>query len=285
MFFAVEQSLNPNPWRWQPHPEVWVLIVSLVAAYVYAVRVIGPRVAPAHMVLKRKQAWNFTIMIALLWLASDWPMHDISEEYLYSVHMVQHMVLSYLVPPLALLATPEWLIRLIIGEGAGYRFVRRLTKPVLTILVYSVVVVITHIPALVNLSASTGPVHYILHVLIVLSNILLWMPIVSPATEFQIAPLGKIVYLFCSSFVTIVPAGWLTFAEDVVYKHYDTPVRVWGVSAISDQQAAALIMKTGGTVILWTAIIGIFVRNFGKGFMSSQDKSYELENASTPTER
>jgi putative membrane protein len=41
-------------------------------------------------------------------------MHDISEEYLYSVHMFQHMVLAYFVPPLVLLAIPEWLFRAVL---------------------------------------------------------------------------------------------------------------------------------------------------------------------------
>ena len=51
--------------------------------------------------------------MALLWAATDWPIHDIGEEYLYSVHMLQHMMLSYFLPPLALLATPEWLLRVL----------------------------------------------------------------------------------------------------------------------------------------------------------------------------
>ena len=49
----------------------------------------------------------------MLWAASDWPMHDIGEQYLYSAHMLQHMMLSYFLPPLVLLATPEWLLRVL----------------------------------------------------------------------------------------------------------------------------------------------------------------------------
>ena len=56
----------------------------------------------------------------VLWAASDWPVHDISEEYLYSVHMVQHMALSYFLPPLALMATPTWLARVVLGDGRVY---------------------------------------------------------------------------------------------------------------------------------------------------------------------
>ena len=55
--------------------------------------------------------------MALLWAASDWPIHDLGEQYLYSAHMLQHMMLSYFLPPLALLATPEWLLRVLVGDG------------------------------------------------------------------------------------------------------------------------------------------------------------------------
>ena len=51
----------------------------------------------------------FPLAMLTLWIASDWPLHDISEEYLYSAHMFQHMMLSYFLPPLALMATPTWL--------------------------------------------------------------------------------------------------------------------------------------------------------------------------------
>ena len=57
--------------------------------------------------------------MVLLWAASDWPIHDIGEEYLYSAHMLQHMMLSYFLPPLALLATPEWLLRVARRRGPG----------------------------------------------------------------------------------------------------------------------------------------------------------------------
>ena len=138
MFFAgIEPTTNPNPWRFQFHPEVWLLIIGLIAAFVYTVRVLGPKVAPEGKIISRRQITTFTVMILLLWLASDWPMHDLAEEYLYSVHMVQHMVISYIVPPLALLATPEWLFRLLIGQGRTYKVVRFLTRPVVGVLVYN----------------------------------------------------------------------------------------------------------------------------------------------------
>ena len=61
-----------------------------------------------------------------------------------------------------------------------------------------------------------------------------------------------------------MPAGWLTFAEGVVYKHYDQPVRVWGISATDDQQLAGAIMKIGGSIFLWSIVIFFFFKRFSR---------------------
>ena len=115
------QVVDVAPWRFQWHPEVWLLVAFLTSAYVYMVRVIGPRAVPAGQpaVTTRNKA-AFAGAMTMLWLASDWPVHDIGEEYLYSVHMFQHMVLSYFMPPLVLLATPTWLFRILVGDGRLY---------------------------------------------------------------------------------------------------------------------------------------------------------------------
>lgn len=276
MFFAgIEPTTNTNPWRFQFHPEVWLLIIGLIVAFVYTVRVLGPKVAPEGKIISRRQITTFTVMILLLWLASDWPMHDIAEEYLYSVHMVQHMVISYIVPPLALLATPEWLFRLLIGKGRTYKVVRFLTRPVVGVLVYNITLMITHIPQIVNRSAAGGPLHYSLHVLIVTTSLMFWVPVCGPIREWRMSDGAKMIYLFGTSLIPTIPAGWLTFAEGAVYKHYDTIVRVGGISVLSDQQAAGGIMKLGGSTLMWTIIIYIFFKRFMGSFFKEQSYNHE----------
>src|SRR5689334_14739683 len=110
-----------HPFRWQPHPEIWVLMLGILGLAVYAVRVIGPRATRADEVIvtRAQKAWFLSAWV-LLWAAIDWPMHDIAEEYLYFVHMIQHLVLSFIVPPMLLMATPTWLARMVVGRGAGY---------------------------------------------------------------------------------------------------------------------------------------------------------------------
>ena len=274
----IAEAANPllDPWRFQAHPEIWLLILFLIGAYTYAVKVIGPQAGvPNDQTLSRKNLIAFIGAIGLLWFSTDWPMHDISEEYLYSVHMFQHMVLAYFVPPLVLLAIPEWLFRAVIGEGKAYRFVKRLSTPIVAGLLFNVVVMITHIPGLVNRSAESSPLHYAMHILVVSTALCMWSPICSPAKEFQIGYAGKTIYLFLMSVVPTVPAAWLTFAEDSVYKHYDIPIRVWGLSTETDQQLAGAVMKTGGSLFLWAIVIFIFFKRLAKGFY--KDQSYVPE--------
>jgi len=272
---VLAEAANPllDPWRFQAHLEVWLLVAFLVGARVYAIRVIGPHadhLRRGEPVVTRRQNLLFVAAITVLWLASDWPIHDIAEEYLYSVHMFQHMALSYFLPPLALLATPAWLFRALFDTPVTGRVLRGFAHPVVAGFLYNVVVLVTHIPALVNQSASNGPLHYTLHVLVVTSSLLMWIPIVSPEPSLRIGYIGRMVYLFLMSVIPTIPAAWLTFAEGVVYTHYDTTVRVWGLSATVDQQIAGAIMKTGGTVFLWSIIIFLWFRRFTAQFHGQQ---------------
>ena len=264
-----------DPWRYQLHLEVWLLTAFLIGSYIYVVRVLGPRAVPAgEPIVTRRQLTCFIAGILIMFLSTDWPMHDIAEEYLYSVHMFQHMALTYFMPPLVVLATPEWFVRTLVGDGRAYRALRFFTFPVRAGLLFNLGVVISHIPGVVNASVSNGPLHYFVHVLLVLTSVLMWMPVCGPLKELQMAPMPKMIYLFLNSVVATIPAGWLTFAEGVVYKHYNIPTRVWGVSVSNDQQIAGAIMKLGGSIFLWTIIVAMFVKHFVKTFRDENKDGY-----------
>ena len=248
-----------DPWRWQAHPEVWFVVGSLVALGWYAARVIGPKVVPeGEPVVTRRQKGFFVAGLVTLWVAADWPVHDIAEDYLYSLHMIQHTLLAYVAPPLFLLATPTWLARLIIGEGRLWRWVKVLTVPVIAAVLFNAVVIFTHWPTVVNFSVSNGIVHYLVHVLVVASAFLMWTPVCGPFPELRMSLPGQMIYLFAMSIVPTVPAAWLTLGGTIIYSAYDDPQRLWGISALADQQMAGLIMKLGGSAYLWGIITVMF---------------------------
>jgi putative membrane protein len=278
MLAAAQPNRSPDVWAFQAHPEVWLLIGALAASFVYAYRVIGPHAVPAGepRVTRRQWVW-FSCGLLLMWAASDWPLHDVGERYLYSMHMLQHMVLSYFVPPMLLLATPTWLARLVVGQGRANKVLTFLTKPVVAGVLFNATVMVTHIPGLVNTAVepgrANGLLHYGLHFLLMITALLMWMPVCGPLPERRISSGASMIYLFAQSVVPTVPAGWLTFAEGAVYKAYNfASPRVWGLSVTEDQQLAGVIMKIGGSVFLWTITTVLFFRRFMR--------NWEAENTS-----
>ncbi len=245
-------------WAWRPHLEVWVLVLAALGVGYYVKRVLAPAVPGGAGAITRGQKICYLLAIGFLWLASDWPVHDISEEYLYSVHMIQHLLITMVVPPLLLLAVPEWLAERIVDVRRPWA--KRLFHPVVVGVVFNACLAVTHLPLVVNLSATNGPVHYTVHLVLFVTALGMWMPVCGPLPSFRLRPFGKMFHLFAMSVLPTVPAGFLTFAGRTLYEAYDKEVRLWGIAVTVDQQAAGLIMKIAGGAYLWMIIAFIFFR-------------------------
>ena len=247
---------------WSPHPEVWMLLLGTLALGWYTSKVLQPKaLALGYTGIGRRQRVWFTLGFLGIWLASDWPVHDIAENYLYFVHMIQHLLLSMLIPACFVLATPRWLFELLVTPGSRtWRVFRRMSSPIVAGVTFNALTLGLHWSRLVQLSADSGALHFTLHLLIFTFGMLMWMPVIGPITEWRLQPLAQCIYLFSMSIVPTVPGGWLVFAEGVVYRHYDTPTRLWGVDVLADQQTAGAIMKLFGGFVLWAIIVVIFSR-------------------------
>jgi putative membrane protein len=263
MLVGVAEAAEPG--RWQPHPEVWLVVAGVVALGVYVARVIAPKV-PAPLrdggpaVTRAQKAW-FALGVGVLWVAADWPLHDLAEQHLYALHMVQHLLLTLVLPPVLWLATPRWLARLVVPpESRAYAVLARLARPVPAAVVFNALVVASHWTGVVNTSVASAPVHYLVHLVLVAAALLMWIPVCGPWPALRLGPAGTCVYLFAQSIVPTVPGAWLTMAGSPVYAAYDHLPRLWGISVVADQQYAGLIMKLGGGAWLWTLIIAVFFR-------------------------
>ncbi len=239
---------------WYPHPDVWLLLVVLGGGYWLAHRRWGGTSTPAQRRL-------FVAGLLVLWLAADWPLHDLSEGYLYSAHMVQHVLISLVVPPLLLLGTPVWLARRLLAPAPVMAVMRTVTRPLVALLLFNGVIVLTHVPAVVSLSLRSEPAHFVLHAMLFTTATLMWWPVLSPLPELpRLQPPAQMLYLFLQSIVPTVPASWLTWADGTVYKAYDALPKLWGLSAVNDQRTAGVIMKVMGGFILWGFIAALFFR-------------------------
>jgi putative membrane protein len=248
-------------WDFRPHPEIWVLVLGLAGLWFYAIRRIGPRATlPGEPIVTRAQLWWGIGALASLWLASDWPVHDVGEQYLYSVHMFQHIVFQFVVAPMVLLATPTWLARMLVGNGRAYRVIRSLSRLVPATVIFNAVVVFSHWPWIVNRVVDAAPLHYGVHVLVVGSALVMWLPVCGPLPELRFTLPVQAGHLLLQTVVPTVPAGWLTMAEGVVYKSYRRAGDIWGMTTVEDQQMAGMLMKVGEAAILWVLIATLFLR-------------------------
>ncbi len=248
------------------HGEVWALILGAVALGWYAARVIQPQaIALGYPAITRKQKFFYTAAVLSMWVMSDYPIHDVAENYLYFVHMIQHMFLSIIIPALFVLATPRWLLELVIPQDSRiWRMLRKVTTPLWGLVIFNMLTITLHFPSTVELSARSGALHFLLHLMVFTAGVLMWMPVIGPITEWQMPPLGKCLYLFGMSIVPTIPSGFLVFAEGVVYDHYAAaPLRLFGLTVITDQTAAGIVMKLGGGFLIWAIIVTIFARWVG----------------------
>jgi putative membrane protein len=249
------------PWRPHPHPEVWLLVATLIGLYAFALRRIGPRhVEPFEFTATRRQKTLFVLGCLAIWVAADWPVHDIAERYLYSAHMIQHMILTFAAAPLLMLGTPAWLWRVLLPPPL-MRVVRAVARPLPALLIFNSILVFTHWPLIVTASVQHELVHFSLHVLLFASALVMWTPVLSPILELpRLSYPARMLYLFLQSLVPTVPASFLTFGDKPLYHVYETFPRLWGISAHTDQLVAGLIMKIVGGAILWGIIAVLWFR-------------------------
>jgi len=141
------------------------------------------------------------------------------------------------------------------------RTVRRLTRFLPALLIFNVVLVFTHWPFMVNASLHSALVHFSLHAVLFLSSLIVWLPIVSPLPEVpRQPPVGQMLYLFAWSVVPTIPASFLTFGSSPLYKYYEHVPHLYGLTTLTDQQTAGLIMKIGAGLLLWGIIAVVFFR-------------------------
>lgn len=244
------------------HPDVWLLVVALYGGYLYALSAWGPRAAPGRRPATRSQLACFTAGVAALWIAADYPVHDLAEDYLYSVHMAQHMVFQFVAPPLLILGMPAWLLRRLLSPAPVFRVVAVITRPVPALFLVSVWIAFSHTPVFVAATVGNGLVHLVAHILVVGFSLLMWWPVLSPLPELpHLSYPGRMTYLFAHSIIPTVPASFLTFTTEPLYRAYAVAPRLVPVlDAVADQQLAGLLMKIVGGLFLWAVIGVLFFR-------------------------
>jgi putative membrane protein len=240
------------------HLDVALVLGGLAVAYGWAVR---RRALATGEPVDRRRAALFLGGTAALVAGASWPLHDLAEGYLYSMHMVQHMLFTFLGAPLLLVGTPPWMWRALLRPRWLRAAWALLTRPLVALIVANGVLLLTHWPEVVTLSVRSEPAHFALHVLLVGSAVVMWWPVLSPLAELPaLSPPGQMLYLFFQSLAPTIPASFLTFGTEPLYPVYAAFPRIWALDPLTDQLVAGLVMKLVGGAILWVVIAVVFFR-------------------------
>lgn len=246
---------------WHPHYDVWLIVFALAYGYWYADRRIRPLLAPDAAPATTGQKWQWYGGLFALWLVSGWPIHDVGEQSLFSVHMVEHMVIALIMPPLLLRGMPRWLADATIGRPRVARLIRPLARPVPAFVLFNATFITIHWPDLVGWMLTNGAMHFAVHAWLFAVSILMWLPVFSPTPAIpRLSPPAQMFYLFLQSLLPTIPASFLTFSTVPMYTVYGDAALAFGLTAVADQTIAGVLMKLGGGLFLWATIATIWFR-------------------------
>lgn len=211
--------------------------------------------------IDRRQVILFLLGIAVILLALISPLDRLGDEYLFSAHMAQHMLLIQVMAPLLLLGTPGWLLRPLIARPAAARLARILTRPIAAYLLLNVVFLSWHLPALYDLALKDERIHIFQHLTFMVSSLIAWWPVLGPLPELiSLSHPLKILYLFLQCLLITLLSALLVFSPKALYPYYEAAPRPFDISAHADQQLGGLLMWVPGSLLYLLAISILFFR-------------------------
>jgi len=239
-------------------------VIALAVAYARWTRPIDPDVSAGSVSTARRiGGW---VAVVLVWMTLDWPGGPLGTGYLASVHAAQFLVLAMLAPPLLLRGIDPGRARALLERnGVAAKIVRVATRPLLVMIIFTIVMLATHTPGVVDTLMRTQLGAFVLDSAWFLSGLAFWWPVVIdvPVRE-HFGPPMRMLYLFAGTQAHLYLAMWLLLADLPVYGIYELAPRVTGLSALEDQQVAGgLLLTIGGTYVL-AVISVVFFRWFAE---------------------
>jgi len=247
-----------DPSRWENHDSTIVGIAVLALLYLWA---IGPYRRRAGITEKVGpwRAVSFFSGLAVTFFALNGPLHDLSDSYLFSVHMIQHLMLTQLMPPLLILGTPAFALRPLLRPAWVRAVGDALSRPVVAFLLYVVVFSAWHLQPAYDLMMRNHNVHIFTHIQFMVTAVIMWWPVLSPLPEYRrLSAGGALLYLFLLGVPMMFVAALITLSPGVLYPWYSSAPRVWGLSPLDDQRLGGLIMWVPGGMFYWVVMSGLF---------------------------
>lgn len=230
----------------------------------------------------RSRPWCFALGLLTAFIALQSPIDRGGDQYLFSIHMLQHLLLMMVAPPLLLLgiAGTRPLPR---ARHAGIRRLWwMLTRPWVALILFNIVMLVWHIPALYDTTLTTEPVHVVEHLSFIGVGVVFWWAIVDPIRDqhtVTVSPLTKIAALVLSGIPPTVLGLIFALSPVAFYDFYVHAPRLWGISPVFDQQIGGVLMLGLGNIIYFVAIVIVFMRLLGNAAQDEADAAASLAGA------
>ena len=238
---------------WDFAPSVVIGTILLVIGYWFFTGPLrrhyrwGPQVSPL-------QQLSFYLGTLCMFLALVGPLDGIGDEQLFSAHMAQHMLLSFVAPPLWVIGTPEWLIRRMMPAGS----LAWMVNPLNAFLLFNGVMWIWHVPALFDAALSHEWLHIVEHLLFMAAGVIGWLPVLKSSLSDRMTPLVKLVYLFPSMLSCTALAALITLSSRPLYSFYGNASLGWALTPLTDQQLGGALMWLPGDMVYMVLIVWAF---------------------------
>jgi putative membrane protein len=240
--------MAPSPWSFEPPAGDVVLVVALALAYLPVVRAYRP---------SRARTGAYAAGVVLVALALLTPVSTVALNYLLSAHLLQNVVLAEWAPLLLVLGLPA-----AFAERAGRAAVwRALTHPLVALPVWVGTYAAWHVPAAYDAALRNAPVLYLEHVSYLAAGLLLWWPVVHDAPH-GLHPGRRAAYMFAAFMIASPISLLLTLLPDPIYSFYEEAPRLWGLSPLTDQEIAGVIMSASEAVVFFAAFAFFVFRFF-----------------------
>lgn len=235
-----------NPINYTPPSSVVAGVVGLLILYLLCVGPYRDRFSGSVVVpVARQIAFISGLLVMLLALAT--PLDTIGDEYLFTAHMLQHLLLTLFAAPLLLAGTPGWLLRPVLAATRLSRVVRWARHPIPAFFTFNLVFALAHVPAFYEWTLSNELLHALEHLVFLGTAMLMWMPVLSPAPDIstRYPALGQVLYLFLQTVPASLLGALLSSTSSAYYPTYVLAPRITSLSALEDQQLGGLIMWVG----------------------------------------
>ncbi len=257
MVFALLHPFTQLNWlAWSVHPSTVIGLAVLGAIYLWR----ASFASPANP-LSGWRKLSFFASLFVIFGSLNGPLHDLSDYYLFSAHMVQHLLLTMAMPPLMIAGIPGWMLRPLLRNSVLGAIARRITRPFACFVIFNLVIAIWHIPAFYNAAMANHNIHIVEHLMFMSSAVLMWWPLMSPLPELpRLAYPGQMLYCFLMTLPMSIVAIYITLADQVLYPAYAAAPRIVALSPLEDQVLGGLIMWVPGGVIFLVIMSVVFFK-------------------------